>query len=111
MFNGLWVLEFISTINRYGRGVIVINNDRLLGGDDGYYYSGKCSINGNNINAAINIIRYDDTSISVFGNVDHFELNLEGNTDGVRLNATGTIAGSHEFKIKVTGIKKEDMQS
>ncbi len=31
MFNGLWTVEFISTINRYGRGVLVINENRLLG--------------------------------------------------------------------------------
>jgi len=40
MFNGLWTVEFSSTINRYGRGVLIINDGRLLGGDDSYYYSG-----------------------------------------------------------------------
>lgn len=40
MFNGLWTVDFISTINRYGKGVLVLSDGRLLGGDHGFYYSG-----------------------------------------------------------------------
>lgn len=109
MFNGLWTVEFVSTINRYGRGVLIINNGRLLGGDDGYYYTGTCEIIGNNINALITVIKYDPNSISVFGNINHFELTLNGEIDENQFTAIGTIPNNHQVKMKVVGTKKEDL--
>jgi hypothetical protein len=44
MYDGLWTVEFGSMANRYGRGVLIFINGRLLGGDDGYYYSGNYEI-------------------------------------------------------------------
>ena len=31
--DGLWTVEFSSTLNLFGTGVVVLNNKRLLGGD------------------------------------------------------------------------------
>jgi len=78
MVNGLWIVEFISTLNRFGFGVIVLNNGRLLGGDAGYYYSGEYDINDNMIQGKINVIRFDENSISVFGDIDQFSLKFSG---------------------------------
>lgn len=109
MFNGLWTVEFSSTINRYGRGGLVINDGRLLGGDDGYYYSGTCQITDNNINATITVIKYDSNSISVFGNINHFELILNGEIGENQFDAIGTIANNPQAQMRVVGTKKEDL--
>ena len=109
MFNGLWTVEFSSTINRYGRGVLVINDGRLLGGDDGYYYSGTCEITDNSINATLTVIKYDPHSISVFGNINHFELILSGEIDENQFNAVGTITNNPQAQMRVVGTKKEDL--
>ncbi|MFH1994185.1 MAG: GrlR family regulatory protein [Nitrospinota bacterium] len=110
MFDGLWTVEFVSTINRYGKGVLVINGSRLLGGDNGYYYSGTCKISNNNFEAKITVIKYDTGSISVFGNIDHFELMLNGKIDENRFDAIATIANNEKAKMSVVGTKKEDLQ-
>lgn len=109
MFNGLWTVEFTSALNRYGRGVLVITNGRILGGDDGYYYTGECEINGNIINANMTIIKYDPSSISVFGNINHFELILDGHIEENNFDAIGVIANNPHAQIRVVGTKKEDL--
>ena len=110
MFNGLWTVEFTSTINRYGRGVLVLNENRLLGGDDGYYYSGTLNITGNSINATIEVIRYDENSISVFGDISHFQLNINGAIDEYQFRAIGTIADMPQVEIKVIGTKRNGVK-
>lgn len=109
MINGLWTVEFISTIKRYGRGVIIINDERILGGDDGYYYSGRGKVTGNKIEATINVIKYDQNSVSVFGDIDHFQLKIEGKIDEYRLKAIGTIINNPHADIEVVGTKREDL--
>lgn len=109
MFDGLWTVEFISAINRYGAGVLVVNGNRLLGGDDGYYYSGTWIINGNTLNATITVLKHNPNSVSVFGNIDHFQLNLAGEITEYQFNATGTIANNPQAQIQVVGTKREDL--
>jgi len=109
MINGLWTVEFISTIKRYGKGVIIINDERILGGDDGYYYSGKGNVTGNKIEAIINCIKYDQNSISIFGNIDHFQLKIQGEIDEYQLKAKGTIINNPQAVIEVVGTKREDL--
>jgi len=110
MFDGLWILEFSSTLDRYGTGVLVIDKNRLLGGDDSYYYSGKCSINDGKIEGSLMVIRYDTLAPSVFGdNLDHFEIQFSGKINKYNLSVIGSLVGLPHQGIKVNGIKKEDL--
>lgn len=108
MINGLWTVEFISTHKRYGKGVLIINENRLLGGDEGYYYTGNCNITDNIITGTITIIRYDRNIISVFGDIDKFELNISGQINENMFNVIAHIDGHPEERIQVNGTKKED---
>lgn len=109
MFNGLWTVDFISTINRYGKGVLVLSDGRLLGGDHGYYYSGTYIVKGNNIQATISVIQYDENIVSVFGNITHFQLTIDGEINEYQFSAVGTIANNPQVQIKVVGTKREDL--
>jgi hypothetical protein len=113
MYNGLWTVEFISTIqNRTGKGIIVISGKssegRLLGGDSAYYYSGHCKIDNNKISGNLIIIRHDPTGISVFGDIDSFKLSFSGQVDKLHLSAVANIDNNPQFKIRIVGNKKED---
>ncbi len=107
-FDGLWAVEFISTMNRSGKGVIVLSKKRLLGGDSGYYYTGSYDINNGVITADIIVIRHDPNWLSVFGNIDSFKLSFSGQTDNLSFTAIGSIVGAPQLKIRIVGAKKED---
>ena len=107
--NGLWTVEFISTVNRSGKGVLVFNDGRLLGGDEGYYYSGTYKIDGSQIQGTVNVIRFDPTSISVVGNIDQFALSFSGEINDYHLTAAAGVVNNPQYKIRIIGNKKEDM--
>ncbi|GBD98206.1 hypothetical protein BMS3Abin07_00214 [bacterium BMS3Abin07] len=109
MFDGLWIIEFESVIQSYGKGVVVLNNGRLLGGDDSYYYSGTYRAEDNKFEGTATIIKHNPHGISVFGNIGHFELTFTGEIDEYRFSAVGHIINNPEARITMTGIKKEDM--
>ncbi|MCZ6803730.1 MAG: hypothetical protein O7D86_07330 [Proteobacteria bacterium] len=110
MFDGLWTVEFRSTQNMYGRGVVVISNDHILGGDDGYYYYGTCNITNNKINADLQITKYDPNSVSVFGPIDHYNLKINGDIDECKFRAEGTASLENSSEsINIVGTKKENM--
>ena len=108
MIDGLWTVEFSSTTNRYGKGILIINQNRLLGGDEGYYYTGSCKVNGENIAGKLTVIRYDSNAVSVFGDIDTFELNFSGQINDNEFNMIANIDNSLGENIKVNGTKKED---
>jgi hypothetical protein len=107
-FNGLWTVDFISTLNRSGKGVIVLSNKRLFGGDSGYYYTGSYNINNGIITADIIVIRYDPNWVSVFGPIDSFKLSFSGQANYQQFTAIGSIVGAPDLKIRIAGNKKED---
>jgi len=107
-FNGLWTVDFISTLNRSGKGVIVLSNKRLFGGDSGYYYTGSYNIKNGIITADLVVIRHDPNWLSVFGAIDSFKLSFSGQADNLHFKALGSIVGAPELKISIVGNKKED---
>ena len=108
-FNGLWTIEFISTENRSGRGVLVLNDGRLLGGDEGYYYSGQYQIAGIKIQGTVNVIRFDPTTLSVIGNIDRFALQFSGEINDYNFTLAASVINNSQSQIKIIGNKKEDV--
>ncbi len=108
--NGLWAIEFISTINLVGTGVLVLNDGRLLGGDEGFYYAGTYHITPpNEISAQLNVTRFNPNNISVFGDIDQFTLNFKGTVKDQDFEGIGTTTFNPTLKIRIRGKKKEDL--
>lgn len=109
MIDGLWTIEFISTISRVGAGVIVLRDNRLLGGDNGYYYTGNYSLTNGTINGSINVTRFNPLIISVFGDIDHFSLTFNGNlSEDDTIEGTANREGMTDIRIQIRCRKKED---
>lgn len=109
MVDGLWTIEFISTISRAGAGVIVLRDNRLLGGDNGYYYTGDYSVTNSIISGSVNVTRFNPLIISVFGDIDNFSLTFNGNlSEDDTIEGTASREGMPDLRIQIRCKKKED---
>lgn len=109
MYDGLWTIEFRSSNNFFGSGVLILTNGRLLGGDYGYYYSGSYEINGEELRGKVSIIRFDPNSISVFGEVDNFSLDLKGTIKDYEFRADAYVIGNSGKTLHIVGKKREEL--
>ncbi|MDE1890016.1 MAG: hypothetical protein KGJ87_08685 [Planctomycetota bacterium] len=110
MINGLWTVEFISTMNLFGNGVLVLFDNRILGGDAGYYYSGRYNISNDDISGEVKVTRYDEKSIAVFGDIPQFSLVFSGKlVDDYNFDAIAQFKGNPNLKIQLKCKKKEDI--
>ncbi|MBM4283699.1 MAG: hypothetical protein FJ128_00400 [Deltaproteobacteria bacterium] len=110
MYEGLWTVEFISEMNRTGKGVIILTKDgRLLGGDSGYYYSGTYNIaNDNKISGQVLVIRYNPNAMSVLGDKNNFKLYFTGQIDNLHLSATAKTQEMPQYTMKIIANRKAD---
>ena len=107
--DGLWVVEFTSTLGLFGRDVMVLNGERVLGGDVGYYYSGQCTLEENRIKAKVDVIRFDTNSVSIFGDIESFTLVFDGTITGTDFQARATSDSFPNIAMEVKGSKREDL--
>jgi hypothetical protein len=78
VIEGLWIVRFLepqsSEYNLNG-GVVVIETERVLGGDSGYFYVGDVGKgDGNSWPISVVITRHDPNITSVFGDMNQFAL-------------------------------------
>ena len=104
--NGLWTAEFGSSTGRFGGGVIVFQNGKLMGGDASYFYLGDYTSEGDSFTAAFTISPFLPNAESVFNAAGRaFTLRLAGSvTGGVHAVAQGQAEGAPDirFGVKLT---------
>lgn len=110
MFDGLWTIEFMSIANLYATGVLVLNDERLLGGDAGYYYSGEYKEKGDKINGVATITRFEPNSISVFGNFDQLTLCFQGKLEQNQIHGEAWLQADRNKSVRIKCTKKEDIK-
>jgi len=103
----LWSVMFQSNVQdasagNIGGGVVVLETDRVLGGDGTFVYIGDYKITAGTITVNLTVDKYNEFTESVFGNIDHFHLNLEGEYNDIEFELHGTMAedSSREIRIK-----------
>lgn len=63
--DGLWTLEFFGMGDWQEAGLMVIENGRILGGNNNHYMKGKCSLSGEECTISMEC-RFVGTPISMF---------------------------------------------
>jgi len=72
MKNGIYSLIFKSEGKDFGNGILVIENERALGGDLIYVYKGEVEEN----TLILELTQHNEHSHSVFGNLHILKINL-----------------------------------
>jgi hypothetical protein len=106
--NGLWTLEFGSSVGMFGGGVVVFDNGKVMGGDAGYFYLGEYKLTGNSFEATIEVAPFIEGYESAFKTVgQRLTLKLVGSVvDATHAIAQGSPAGMPNLKLGVKLTKR-----
>ncbi len=104
--DGFWTAEFGSSVGIFGGGVAFLQNGKVLGGDNAYFYVGEYKLDDLSFTATIEVNPFIQGVASVFSTVDQkFTLDLVGSLEGQgRLVAQGQRRGMPgvTFGVKLT---------
>ncbi len=93
---GLWTVSFLSNFQTFGTGVVVLTQNRILGGDAFYYYDGNVKTQDKTVEANIKVVRFNKAGMAIFGNVDSFNLNVSGSIMEPEM-VTSDVNSGHQF--------------
>ena len=75
---GIWTSEVYGMFGWENRGIVLLENGRLVGGDNRHYSTGTYSVSGDRITADL-AVHYYGPPRTVFGDqAEEFTLKLEG---------------------------------
>lgn len=105
MTDGIYHVRFSSSTQDFGEGIVTVKDGHIYGGDHGYLYLGKASEGaGVGIEGQLRIKRWNPAVASVFGNIQEFELQLQGSQVVDRsFNVSGNVVGQPNSKINISG--------
>lgn len=109
MKDGIYHVQFSSSLGAAGEGLVVAKGGSLNGGDAGYLYQGTLSQTGERISGTLQVRRWNLHTASVFGPIDYFELQLSG---AVAANDSfavdGGVPGRSGLAIRIQGHRLVD---
>jgi hypothetical protein len=85
---GLYVTKFRTPLDD-ASGVIVVDGDRVRGGDSAMHYVGEITGVADAIKVRLRVRQHDGSKQSVFGDVDDFTLTLTGRRKGEQYEFEG----------------------
>lgn len=100
--DGLWTIQFRSTLSDFGAGVLVLTNNKILGGDAGYWYSGD-------LTGKVLVARFVENYLSVFGDLNQFEPIFNARFTKHSFEGTASMVGQPKLRIELNGSKKQDL--
>jgi hypothetical protein len=104
MLNGIYHVTFSSNSDDFGIGIIVIKNDAINGGDQGYFYTGTAHNQGEQFTATLTVQQWNPSVPSIFGDIPKFHLEINGKySNGNDFVAHGSIIGHPQAEIRATG--------
>lgn len=105
MKNGIYHVRFSSSSGGGGEGLAVVKDGTVNGGDSGYLYLGQLTVAGQALRGRLQVQRWNPGTVSVFGPLDNFALDLTGQSGAANdeFTVSGGVAGQPNLKITITG--------
>lgn len=109
---GLWTVEFVSNFGTLGYGVAVFVSNRILGGDNQYFYVGDVSVSAENMSATadIKVTLFNKVFGSIFGDIDTFNLKVSGKIEEPKIELKGYMIENPNLKITIKCSKRSDLK-
>ena len=105
MQNGIYHVRFSSSVGGAGEGLAVVKDGAVNGGDTGYLYLGQLAASGQTVSGNLQVQRWNPGTVSVFGPLGNFALDLAGQSNAANdsFTVSGGVAGQPNLKITITG--------
>lgn len=108
MLDGLWTVQYYGPQGN-GGGIVILQKGHVLGGDNGFYYIGSYSVDGDNFSGKVAVKNFDGSIPNVIGVAGDFDLLLEGKVQGDAINGVGSLAIAPNAKIVVRLMKRSNL--
>lgn len=103
---GFWTLRFEGP-QVAGTGVAVMKDNKLYGGETGFYYMGTYEVDGNVFKARIVVRNFDPAIPSGFGIQGDYEMDVSGVIkDDTTMNGTAMVTGHPQYNIGICLMKR-----
>lgn len=101
MIEALWSVLFVSNEEIWGSGVVVLETNRVLGGDSQYFYVGDYKIANGILSAEVQITHYSGEANTVFGEASAVKISVSGTANTNEFILSGHVVGSPEKLISI----------
>ena len=111
----LWTVTFGTMEGpnqiRIGAGIVVFETGRIFGGDNKYYYIGNYKYDDSNnvIQGNVEVINYTGDKYSIFGELDRFNLKINGNLEIPQMTLSGNMVEDPSKLITIYCVRKEEL--
>ena len=109
MLEALWSVEFVSNVQGFGSGIVVLETGRVLGGDAQYFYVGSYVVEGGTIKATVTINHYSGPPNTIFGQANSVTLNFSGKPARDQFELQGSVAGNPALTIGVRFTRRAEL--
>jgi hypothetical protein len=109
MLEALYGLEFESNLNDGGYGVVVLETGRVLGGDSSFVYVGSYEVKNGVVKAKVKCTNDRKSLASVFGDIDEFNLHLEGTPSPKQFTLQGHMIEDPSKRIAVKFTRRAEL--
>jgi hypothetical protein len=108
MLEGLWIVQF-EGIQGNGSGVVVFLKGHVLGGDNGFTYTGTYETDGKTLSGRVLVRNFLPSVTSVLGIPGDVELVLKGTVDGETIKGAARVANQETAGIVVKLTKASEL--
>jgi len=107
----LWSISFESDTGIGGNGIVVLEAERLFGGDSAMIYTGEYRIKENFVRVRTHVKRYSSPPgmVSVFG-FNEFTLEVNGKYDENQMTLRGLVAEDPRRAITMKLVRRAEMR-